>query len=213
MSHPRQPCLVIVPMKDPSTSKTRLSARLSPSQRHALARLLFTRTLGVLRQVVDPICDVAVLTASSEVTALAKSHGAQVIPEPPRVTLSSALDHGADWAATQGYGACCILPGDIAAPDPHDIGRLIALGLETGQPVLCPAHDLGTNGFFLPLPAPIRFAYGAKSALRHHQLLEAAGLTPIMLPLDSLRLDIDTAQGLDQAQGPFTAIRAGRAFL
>ncbi|MFW8595223.1 2-phospho-L-lactate guanylyltransferase [Cribrihabitans neustonicus] len=211
--------LVVIPMKDPSRAKTRLGTALDANARAALALALFNATVTHLRAALDLLpegqVEIAVVTSSPLISRLVQAMGLQLIAETPAETgadgLSAALETAAGWAAARGYAALCILPGDLAAPEPADLARLLSHDLSGGQAVLCPASDLGTNALLVPLPCPFRFRYGVKSAVAHRQAAEAAGLCPVMLPLDSLRADVDTVEDLGHllAQQPQMLMREG----
>lgn len=206
-------CLLVVPMKDPTASKTRLSGSLPTSARARLSRLLFQRTLAVLQdtQLADVPFDIAVVTASEYAAGIARAKGVTVIPEGPGSSLSLAVDTAAHWAVEQKYRALAVLPTDLAAPDPQEICQFLRLGLQSGQPVLCPSTDMGTNAIMVSPPDCIRFSYGPNSAIRHRMALAAAGQTPVLLPLESLRFDIDTSACLDRAAQRDPDIAALRA--
>ncbi|MCZ4262376.1 2-phospho-L-lactate guanylyltransferase [Limimaricola sp. G21655-S1] len=191
--------LVAIPMKDPRDAKTRLGLALSPEQRGDLALILFRATVTRLREAVEGLecqVDLAAVSASPIIRDVAETLGLTVIDDGGAPSLSLALEAAADWAARHGYGALCILPGDLADPDPVDLAWLLDHPLEGGTAVICPAKDLGTNALMVPLPRPFAFAYGAKSTIRHRRAAEAAGLTPVMMPLGSLRVDVDTVEDL-----------------
>ncbi|MEM9903103.1 MAG: 2-phospho-L-lactate guanylyltransferase [Pseudomonadota bacterium] len=187
------PTLIVVAMKDPGAAKTRLCARLGPAERRRLALTLFDRTLcvlGAVRRRLD--VEIAVVTPSPDIAGRAMRAGAHVIGEDQAAGLNAAAARAARWAEAAGHTRLCLLPADIAAPDPRDIAQLIATAEETAAPVLCPAHDGGTNALVLPLPAGLAFRYGPGSAKRHAAVARAAGFDPILLPLQSLREDVDT---------------------
>ena len=204
MSNPAlQKCLVVVPMKDPTLSKTRLRGRLKDDQRKALAQLLYKRTLQTLLQARDDVnpalFDLAVVTDSDEAAAIAADLGVAVIEEGPAHSLSRALDTAALFADHNGYEAICMFPADLAAPDPSDITQFITEGLKQGGGVLCPSTDMGTNALFLSPPTAIRFSFGIHSATSHMAAIEQAGLVPRLMPLESLRFDIDTVTCLERS--------------
>ena len=206
MSNPAlQKCLVVVPMKDPSLSKTRLRGRLKDDQRKALAQLLFKRTLQTLLQARGDNhparFDLAVVTDSDEAAAIAAAQGVAVIEEGPAHSLSRALDTAASWAEGQGYEAICMFPADLAAPDASEINQFIGAGLQDGGGVLCPSTDMGTNALFLAPPTAINFSFGINSATSHMAAIEQAGLVPRVMPLESLRFDIDTVSCLEKSLG------------
>ncbi len=201
-SHPNN-CLVVVPMKDPAISKTRLRSSLKPSQRSSLARLLYKRTLETLKLAQElgdsTAFDLAVVTNSKEAEELALSYDVTVIDEGPVQSLSLAVSTAAQWAQSNGYGALCMFPADLAAPDPSEIYRFVTLGLETGSAIVCPSTDMGTNGLFLAPPTAIDFSFGENSAVLHLQALKNAGISSKILPLESLKIDIDTSDCLEQS--------------
>ena len=202
---PVQKCLVVVPMKDPTLSKTRLRGRLKDEQRKALAQLLFKRTLKTLLQARDSsqpaLFDLAVVTDSTDAATIATAHHVTVIEEGPAHSLSRAVDTAAQWAAGNGYDAICMFPADLAAPDPEDIRRFVQAGLQHGGGLLCPSTDMGTNALFLSPPTAITFSFGINSANSHLTAIEQAGLLPRLLPLESLRFDIDTVDCLEKSLG------------
>ncbi|AVO37938.1 2-phospho-L-lactate guanylyltransferase [Pukyongiella litopenaei] len=204
MTGPDRPdCLIVVPMKDPSASKTRLGPGLTQAQRQTLARLLFRRTIDVLRQARTlpdaPRFDLAIVTSSIEIADIAERMGATVIAEGARDGLSRAVETAARWAGNRSYASLCVIPADLAAPDPADLVRLLCCGRNRTRAVICPATDLGTNALLVSPPTAIPFLYGPNSAIRHLRAAERAGLNPVLLRLDSLQFDIDTAASLERA--------------
>lgn len=192
--------LIVVPVKDPSQSKTRLAPELKPQQREALARELFERTLAILNRAKKAIgaehIDLAVVTSSAEMTDLARQKAVQTIREPVPASLNGALQHAAVWAVDHGYHSMCVLPADLARPDLLELKQLLTYPLAADEVVLCPADDLGTNALLLNLPHQIGFQYGSRSFLQHFNAAEQCGLKPILLPLSSLKYDVDTSQDL-----------------
>ncbi|MGR3760078.1 2-phospho-L-lactate guanylyltransferase [Roseobacteraceae bacterium NS-SX3] len=207
--------LAVIPMKDPSRAKTRLATTLAPQEREALARGLFRATITRLKKAAamlpEGAADLAVVSNSPVIARIAKQAGLICIGDNDPGTLSLAVEAAADWAAANGYEALCVLPGDLADPSPEDLAQLLAYPLDGTRAVLCPATDLGTNALLVPLPCPFAFAYGQKSLIAHRRAAEAAGLCPVVLPLDSLRVDIDTAEDLSclLAQDPQALVREG----
>ncbi|SDF38877.1 2-phospho-L-lactate guanylyltransferase [Limimaricola pyoseonensis] len=191
--------LAVIPMKDPRHAKTRLSFALSDGQRARLALGLFRATAARLREAADGLeaqVDLAVVTGSPVIRDVAAALGLRVIDDDGAGALSGAVETAARWAERRGYEALCVLPGDLADPDPAELARLLAFPIGGDAAVICPAKDLGTNALMVPLPCPFGFAYGPKSTVAHRRAAEAAGLRPVVMPLASLRVDIDTAADL-----------------
>ncbi|MEM8741135.1 MAG: 2-phospho-L-lactate guanylyltransferase [Pseudomonadota bacterium] len=201
--------LITVPMKAVGGAKTRLSDHLSDVQRDRLVRLLYRRTLDFLQPFGRTgSTDLAVVTASAEAAALAAAHGFAVIDEPENAGLSGAAERAAAWAVAAGYDRLCILPADLAAPLAGDLEQVLA---SRADMVLCPSTDRGTNALLLSPPDAIRFRYGPLSALRHLDEAAARGLHAMVMPLESLSFDIDTAPCLTRAMAQVPALAELRA--
>ena len=203
--------LVVVPMKAPHRAKSRLQRYLDDRERARLARRLFGRTLRLLadmqRTDAVPAFDVAVVTGDAGVAARTVAHGARPIAEGPGAGLSNAIAVAAATAKATGYRRLCVLPADLATPDPEDIGKLLSLDLGPRGLALCPSRDFGTNALLATPPDVISFAYGPRSFYAHDETGRAAGIIPVVLPFESLRWDIDSsadlAELLDAAPGDF----------
>ena len=199
--------VVIVPVKALVQAKSRLSAALDAPARRRVAQRLFIclmQQLATLRDAQradgrEAACfDIAVITHDDTLAGLARTFGAAAIDEGlPPFTLNRAVTRAARHAADAGYEAACFLPADLAGPHTDDLARLIGHPLAQNRAVLVPSRDLGTNALLLAPPDAIRFCYGPRSFARHFAIAEAAGLQPLMLPLRSLRQDIDTTGDLD----------------
>ncbi|MEM7463353.1 MAG: 2-phospho-L-lactate guanylyltransferase [Pseudomonadota bacterium] len=192
--------LVVVPMKDPRLSKTRLNGVIDSSGRAELARQLFDRTINVLTIMRDQATrikfDIAVVTGSDEIKTRARSHNVLTISEQENTNLNGALSDAAGFAKRTGYSRVCVLPADLAMPDPHDIWKLLHQELGEEAVILCPSRDFGTNALYVTPPDVIEFAYGPGSFFTHCKQAEKLGITPIILLLESLRWDIDSSSDL-----------------
>ncbi|MEM7059059.1 MAG: 2-phospho-L-lactate guanylyltransferase [Pseudomonadota bacterium] len=190
--------LITVPMKDPRAAKTRLGNTLGAAGRQRLARLLYRRTLDFLGPIGrDTGADLAVVTGSAEAAELARKAGFHVIQEVVETNLSAAANCAAAWAEAEGYRRLCLIPADLAAPDPSDVKHLLT---HQADVAICPSVDRGTNALLVSLPTAIRFRYGPQSAVRHLEEAQANGLIAAMIPLESLSFDIDTSACLDRAR-------------
>lgn len=208
------PLCVVVPMKDPSQSKTRLGDTLPPKARAALARTLFRQTLRVLRMV-DADLYVVVVTSSDEIRQISYPFRAHLLDDPVMSDagegLTKAAETGAAYAAHHRFSSVCILPGDLADPAIDDLQALFALPRPEGSAIVVPAHDGGTNALLVSPPDAMSFAYGPDSCAAHQALAEKAGLSCLIKPLQSLLYDVDRSsdlsarlvRGLDRSLGVF----------
>ncbi|MEM9204939.1 MAG: 2-phospho-L-lactate guanylyltransferase [Pseudomonadota bacterium] len=205
--------LVIVPMKDPARAKTRLAGALDPFERARFAITLFKRTLHLLlsMQREDLAFDLAVVSGNEEIKTLAAQIGIRTIDENPALSLSDALDQAASLASVEGYDRLCVIPADLAAPDPIDLEKFLFTRFGTDGIALSPSRDFGTNALLASPPNAIPFAYGPGSFHHHLAVAEARGLTPIILPLESLKWDIDTTDDLAEFAAKHPGVWDGAA--
>ena len=197
--------LLLVPMKDPEKSKTRLRDTLNLKDRAYLAKSLFKRTLQILKIVANNNAslrlDLAVISASPEIIDLSKSNNLFPILETGTESLKNATEIAKVWATNKGYRSICILPADLANPDPEEIISFLKEASGNRFVTLSPSADLGTNALHISLPTNFNFRYGKKSFLSHIKAAEKLGIRPKILPLPSLKYDIDTSHDLKYLQG------------
>ena len=197
--------LLLVPMKDPEKSKTRLRDSLNLKDRAYLAKSLFKRTLQILKIIannnVSLRLDLAVISASPEIIDLSKSNNLVSILETGPQSLKNATEIAKVWATNNGYRSICILPADLANPDPEEIISFLKEANGNRFVTLSPSADLGTNALHISLPTNFNFRYGKKSFLSHIKAAEKLGVRPKILPLPSLKYDIDTSNDLKYLQG------------
>lgn len=188
--------LVAIPVKDPAAAKSRLSRHLDPEQRATLILRLLDQSLAclALTQDLGVRFDVALVTTSPRIEAVGREHDLHVIRD-LGLGLSAAAASARAWAEAQEYDALCVLPADLADPQPADLATLLSEPA-TARITLCPAQDLGTNAFLMPLPNRIAFQYGQRSFERHHRDALLNGFEPHILRLDSLARDVDQVTDL-----------------
>ena len=187
-------------MKSPASSKSRLKGYISDERRTHLSLALFNETIIKLKKAILSLnsqFDIAVVTESNEINCLSRSKSVKVISSVETKSLSGYLDAAALWAKEKNYKALCIVPADLADPKLSDLEKLLSYPIRHSEMVICPAKDLGTNALFISPPTAFKFSFGKKSFLRHLQLAESNYIKPIILPLDSIKKDVDTTEDLD----------------
>jgi len=186
--------LFIIPMKNPLRAKSRLAAVLPDAVRARLAMALYRRMLGFL-QAARPAVDILVV---SDAQALQGALSNAMFLHQKSNGLNAAVSEAAAWAVAHGYTSICVLPADLADPCHDDLERLLAL---KGGVVLAPAHDGGTNALLATPPDAIDFCFGRGSCAAHQKAAELAGVTCTIVPLESLKYDIDTSTDLARIRG------------
>jgi 2-phospho-L-lactate guanylyltransferase (CobY/MobA/RfbA family) len=79
-----------------------------------------------------------------------------------------------------------------------DVEAYVAALTENGA-VIARATDAGTNGVAMHPAGAMRTTFGSKgSAALHAELARAAGLMPVLVDLEGMAHDLDTAADLDE---------------
>lgn len=191
----------VVPMKVLGEAKKRLHPCLG-EKREAF-------TLAMLEDVLSALDDsrligrIACVTADSRIAAAAARHGALVVDEGRPRGMNEAIRLGIEAARARGARRVVVLPADLPLASGGEIDRLVSALQDQSSPGrppvlgLSPAGDgLGTNFLSLEVAQPFETSFGRDSFRRHQANARAAGFTVIVLPSDSLSLDIDNGQNL-----------------
>lgn len=186
----------VIPVRSLSDAKRRLARVLDPGQRAALARAMLHDVLKIATsaKVLD---GVLLVSADLEAIDIAKQYGAETLAEPAPTGYSAAVAAAGRKLSSQGVGGFLHLPADVPLAT---IGEIEQVTAEHGSaPAVTVVPDLdrrGTNCLALSPPDLLTPAFGPDSCSRHCELATAAGVTPKVLNLPGLGLDIDTGADL-----------------
>lgn len=190
------PTNIVVPFKDPSTAKQRLSEFLSADRRRILAVTLFDQTLGLLASLPSEP-HILVVTDSESIAARARSFGAATLLELKGNGETAAVQAATAWSIHHRFTRQIVIPADMARLDPSEVEELIAARIAPPGVILCPAvGDDGTNAVLSSPPDAVPFRFGKASFPEY--LIRAAerGVTARILRLPSFVLDLDTPEDL-----------------
>jgi 2-phospho-L-lactate guanylyltransferase len=193
----------IIPVKELSGAKQRLSALLSPAERQALATTMLEEVLAALAGA-QRLAGIALVTLDPHATALARRHGWRIITEGARDGHTGSVDAGRRLLATEGVAGILTLPIDIPLVTPAEIDTALAAHGAAQAPAftIVPAHDeMGSNTIILspPLAVPLRF--GENSYHPHLAAARAAGLEHTIVSLPGIAMDIDHPADLQRFLG------------
>lgn len=198
--YPSRLAWAIIPVKPLHTSKMRLAHLLTAVQRAELIAGFLAGTLAALRQT-PGLGGTLVVTSDARVQALARQHGAHILPESAPQGLNVAVRHGVDAAARAGASAVLILPTDLPFVTTQNVQQLLALlpeqrnGQGNGRWLMAICGDVaqqGTNALLLSPPTPFDFHYGPGSYHLHLQEARRHNRTIYTPAIPGLQFDLDT---------------------
>jgi len=179
----------IVPVKQLSCAKQRLSAVLSAPERIALAHAMLHDVLTTLSATPE-LAGILVVTGDITVAHVAARFGATVIGEALEAGVNAAVQLGLRAPEVSSTGVL-IVPADIPFVRPTDLQSVLA-GLSHAHVVLAPAtSDGGTNALAMRRRDLIAPSFGSGSFARHQALAQKAGWACGIVRLEGLGRDID----------------------
>ena len=200
---------VIVPVKDTSDAKQRLSAVLSAGLRQALALAMLEDVLTALAGV-PGLSEVVLVTVDPAARRLARRYGADTIADGAHDGHTGAVNAGARRLATRGHHTMLTLPGDVPLVTAGEIEQLIAAHRPAPSFTIAPAHDeQGSNAILMSPPQAVPLRFGEDSFFPHLAAARACGIAPQVLHLPGIAFDIDNPQDLHHFAQLGSATRAG----
>jgi 2-phospho-L-lactate guanylyltransferase len=181
----------ILPVKEMVGAKQRLAPLLSPEERVGLMQVMLRDVLAAL-SVTQGLAGIAVVTLDPWAEALARQYGAQIITEGAREGHTGAVTAAAAVLQTEGITAILTMPGDIPAVKTPEVEALIAAMTSPLAFIIAPAHDeQGSNAILMSPPDAVKLRFGEDSYFPHLAASRAAGITPQILHLQGIAMDID----------------------
>lgn len=195
-----------IPVKDLVNAKQRLITVLTPAERMDLARAMLRDVLAALTSA--DLDAVWVVSGDAEVAAIARRAGAGVLSEDGNRGHTAAAALAQAEAARRRARLFVTVPGDVPCTTADELAALIAAAAsEHPGAVFTPSRSgRGTNGAALAPPDVMPLVFGEPSFDNHLAAARARGLTPRVLPLPGLGLDVDELEDLRVLlrQGPNT---------
>lgn len=181
----------ILPVKEMAGAKQRLAPLLLPAERIALMQVMLRDVLMAL-SAAQGLAGIAVVTLDPWAQALTEAHGARIITEGAREGHTGAVTAAATRLQAEGIAAILTLPGDVPAVKAPEIEALIAAVTSPPAFIIAPAHDeQGSNAILMSPPNAVKLRFGEDSYFPHLASARAAGITPQILCLPGIAMDID----------------------
>ena len=180
----------VVPVKDMSLAKTRLSGRYTPGFRRGLAEAMLDDVLAALIGS-GVLADVALVTIDPVARAMARKWGARVIEDGARDGHTGAVvAAGRRLCAT--HAGMLTVPGDIPLATAAEVQLLVEGHAEAPAFSIVPAHDdRGSNAVVMTPMMAVPLAFGNDSFEPHVAAARRQGIEPRIVRMAGIGLDVD----------------------
>ena len=201
--------VLAVPVKDLVNAKQRLVPLLAAEERRALAAAMLEDVLAALAS--SRIDAVWVVTRDEAVSAIARRFGARLITEAENLGHTAAVAAAQARALAEGVRLFATIPGDVPCVTATEVDTLVTAVDESPAIAFAPSRSgLGTNGVALAPPDALALRFGEPSFENHLSVSRARGLTPRVVDLPRLALDVDDPNDLVALLADGSATRSGR---
>ena len=185
---------ILLPVKDLTRAKQRLSNLFTQAERTALAWVMLEHTFATVAAVKN-IEGVAVVTLYQPAIDLAERYGFEVILEREQISESHSVDFGSQVLAQRGVECVLRLPLDLPLLQPADIETILSHD-DTKAPscVIVPSREgTGTNAILRRPPTLFPSHFGPNSLTKHLAEAERAKAQCKIIELPRIALDVDDA--------------------
>ncbi len=187
--------MILVPVKNLSGAKQRLSPVLSPEERLALAQAMCEDVLEALAKWKKRPA-VAVVTSDEFARELAARFSFEVIADDANPGETGAIEMATAVCCERGEASTLVVPADIPLIESAELEKVLDAAPARGAVLVPDAAGRGTNAAWRA-PAdlfPLRF--GNDSFKPHLAEANATGLPCVVLELPSIARDIDRPEDL-----------------
>jgi 2-phospho-L-lactate/phosphoenolpyruvate guanylyltransferase len=191
----RAPIWAVVPVKETSAAKQRLSCVLPAETRRALALAMLEDVLDALTAA-QGLAGLLLVTEDEAAAQLGNTYGATSTQAGARDGHTGAVTAAARSLAARG-AAMLTVPGDIPLVRPTEIEHVITAHHRAPGFTIVPARDeLGSNAILMAPADAVPLRFGENSFFPHLAAARAYGLSPNVVPLAGIGLDIDAPDDL-----------------
>jgi len=184
----------VVPLKNPTDAKQRLSAVLRAAERAALM-LAMAEDVIVALQGARGLDGILLVSRAREAQDLARRHGIDCWAEAAGSDLSESVQAAGGYlVANRRAKGTMIVPGDVPLITPADVEAVLT---DHDQLTLVPDADGdGTNCIVSTPPNLIRYRFDGHSFKPHVEAAYGIGITPRIVRSEHFGVDVDSPQDL-----------------
>ena len=183
---------IVVPMKDPSTSKSRLKVNMDQEFCEKIATLMFERTVQLLRQNF-PHIPLLVVTESTPIARYSVNTGCIVLCEASPPGLNISAWSAAQWGQHHKFDSQILIHADLPLLSQQEIEKTIAgVSKHEKSIAICKSWSGGTSILATRQPDVINFRFGSGSYVRHLEAAQVQGVPVTELGFLGASMDLDT---------------------
>ena len=187
----------IVPVKQFSMAKSRLATVLSAVERAELAQLMLEDVLDALALCKKFLAGVIVVTSDESAAALARSRGAMVVSDTADNGINASVRLAIHRIDRRHDDGVIIVPSDIPQLSLDGIFKAFtSISAPRTLAVIPAIEDGGTNLLACRPADAVPLSFGPRSFDQHWRAAIRAGITPYVLDIPELGLDIDRPENL-----------------
>lgn len=189
---------VIVPVKDLSKAKERLSSLLPQHERTALAYAMLEDVLTALKG--SLLADRKfIVTLDAKAIEIARGLGIEIIIETEQNGESASVDYASQICKDMGATSVLVIPGDAPLITSDDIDFILEREKDTPSIIFVPARDeLGTNAILRKPPDAIPSMFGHDSFRKHMNEADKKNIPYDSYDNPRIGLDIDSPEDLKE---------------
>jgi 2-phospho-L-lactate guanylyltransferase len=186
----------LVPVKNLSKAKERLSSILPQHERTALAYAMLEDVLRALKgsRLLDRLF---VVTLDEKAIELAASLGAEIIKEKEQEGESRSVDSASMICKDMGAESVLVIPGDAPLLTSQDVNSILEKEKSYPSIILVPSRDeMGTNAILRRPPDAIPSRFGHDSFRKHINEAKERSIPYEIHRIPRIALDIDEPDDL-----------------
>jgi len=188
--------MILVPIKNLSDAKQRLSPVLAPEERFALAQAMCEDVLQALAQWPNRPA-VAVVTSDSFARDLAARFNFEIIAD-NNSGETNAIEMATAVCKKRGAESTLVIPADIPLIDRSELQKIVDSAPAGGVVLVPDAAGRGTNAAWRSPGDLFPLRFGNDSFLPHLSAAKAAGMPWVVLELPGIARDVDRPEDLHE---------------
>lgn len=189
---------LLIPVKDLTHAKQRLSTLMTQEERTRLAWEMLVLTLDLAARVRNAD-HVAMVTSYQPAVELAGRYGIEVIREVEQVSESASVDFASAELERKGALAVLRLPIDLPLLTQQEIEQVLERDSPGAGAVIVPSRDgSGTNAILRRPPTLFRSHFGPQSLDKHKHEAKLLNLKCDVIAVEGIALDIDEPDDLTE---------------